>query len=910
MRKLLLIFLFTLPTIAFAQTATVTGHVVLPSGTSPANGKVCVTLQNYKPNSPRVVGTGTVVQQTNYCFTPAVDGSFSTTQYRNDSITPSGTFWRFDFMFGGIQQSSASYLVNASPFNLDNATPLTTTPVAGPNQIAVQAVPCVQSTPATVWTCTHNFNDPSVFVQVKDTNSQTVFPDSVNTSNPNVATINFVSAQAGTALLLHAGALTIGTGQPNNVVQNPIAGQVIQGQLNISANTILSGTVTCRNFANVRCVDPLNSAGWAGSDVGAWVNAALADTPNGGTVQIAPGSYTLSTQMVLTSNSTIECAPNTTTITASASFNSPVILASGISNFQIAGCVIDGNSSANSNQFNAIQTTNSSGFKIQDNHFQNFNSRVLNISSGSTSFRIEGNEIDHYGQALPAAINNNEAIALAPSGPGAGVQDGIVTKNFIHDGNGGIALYNSNAAPSATANTARNQIVDNRIEALANDGILLFNTNGTSNGSLIQGNTIARNIIRCTGWPAAGTGWDSSNCPPGVKQTGASASPSGAGIDANSSNQDQNIFEGNHSDFNFFEGGDDTPQTHTTVNTSGTTVTYVNGDPFLTGWKANQGIIISGVNYLISSVAGPTSTLTLTTSAGTQTNAALVGVTNSRSIWKGNYFYGNGNGAPLGGQGSGLAIMGGQVTSSGNYAVNNAFSGFFDQIAAYVTHSGDYAVQNCRTQNCNEFNVDAALAPTYTGISTNARSGSNGIFFDPNTSSAFAESASICGASGCGFSIVQNQGTLNRFSDGRVRGASNTNGGTHSLCFSSGGGTGCLNYGGGPGGFDLQLPSVNGTLSPLIAKDCGTTTTCSATDISSTVRIIKGSVALASGTPSTATVTGFSPVFSSTTSFVCTGTNATTQANPVKITNASASSITITGPNTVTDTINYICVGN
>src|SRR4030095_486724 len=122
MRKLLLIILLTLPTIAFAQTATVTGHVVLPSGTSPANAKVCVTLQNYQPNSPRVVGTGTVVQQTSYCFTPAADASFSTALYRNDSITPSGTFWRFDFMFGSIQQSSASYLVNASPFNLDNAT--------------------------------------------------------------------------------------------------------------------------------------------------------------------------------------------------------------------------------------------------------------------------------------------------------------------------------------------------------------------------------------------------------------------------------------------------------------------------------------------------------------------------------------------------------------------------------------------------------------------------------------------------------------------------------------------------------------------------------------------------------------------------------------------------------------------
>jgi hypothetical protein len=393
-------------------------------------------------------------------------------------------------------------------------------------------------------------------------------------------------------------------------------------------------------------------------------------------------------------------------------------------------------------------------------------------------------------------------------------------------------------------------------------------------------------------------------------QTGSAASSSGAGIDLNSSLEEQNQIIDNRSDLNFFEGGDDTPQTHTTVNTSGTAVTWVSGDNFQTTWRANRGIIINGVQYLISSVAGPTSTLSLTTSAGTQTGVALVGTTDSRSIWKGNYFSNNGNGAPLGGQGSGLAIMGGQVASSGNYSYNNAFSGFFDQVAASVGHDGDYAVQNCRTQNCNEFNVNAALAPTYTGISTNARSGSNGIFFDTNTTGAFAESPSVCGAAGCGAIIVQDQGANNRFSDGRVRGASNTNGGTHSQCFSSGGGTGCLSYGGGAGAFDLKLPAVNATLSPLIAKDCGTTTTCSATDISSTVRIFKGSVALVSGTPSTATVTGFSPAFSSSSSFVCTATNATTQANPVKVTNASASSITITGPNTSTDTVNYTCVGN
>jgi hypothetical protein len=103
--------------------------------------------------------------------------------------------------------------------------------------------------------------------------------------------------------------------------------------------------------------------------------------------------------------------------------------------------------------------------------------------------------------------------------------------------------------------------------------------------------------------------------------------------------------------------------------------------------------------------------------------------------------------------------------------------------------------------------------------------------------------------------------------------------------------------------------AASATISLLKAQDCGTTTTCAHTDITGTLKLAKGSVALATGSPSTATVTGISPAFTSSSSFVCTVSNATTQANPVKVVNASASSITVTGPNTVTDVVNYVCVG-
>jgi hypothetical protein len=97
----------------------------------------------------------------------------------------------------------------------------------------------------------------------------------------------------------------------------------------------------------------------------------------------------------------------------------------------------------------------------------------------------------------------------------------------------------------------------------------------------------------------------------------------------------------------------------------------------------------------------------------------------------------------------------------------------------------------------------------------------------------------------------------------------------------------------------------NGT---AIGINCGTTTSCANT-AAPLMRIVYGQAPLVSGTPSTAVVTGISPAFTSTTSFECSADNNTTQANNVKIANTSTSSVTITGPNAVTDVISYICVG-
>lgn len=91
---------------------------------------------------------------------------------------------------------------------------------------------------------------------------------------------------------------------------------------------------------------------------------------------------------------------------------------------------------------------------------------------------------------------------------------------------------------------------------------------------------------------------------------------------------------------------------------------------------------------------------------------------------------------------------------------------------------------------------------------------------------------------------------------------------------------------------------------------CGTTSTCSATAMTSG-QIVQGSAALVSGTPSAVTITAISPAFTSTATYNCTATEITNPANNLlSVTKVSGSSITITGPNTLTDVVGFICVGN
>jgi hypothetical protein len=114
----------------------------------------------------------------------------------------------------------------------------------------------------------------------------------------------------------------------------------------------------------------------------------------------------------------------------------------------------------------------------------------------------------------------------------------------------------------------------------------------------------------------------------------------------------------------------------------------------------------------------------------------------------------------------------------------------------------------------------------------------------------------------------------------------------------------------------VKMNNNNGTAATVAALEetavvynCGTTTTCANTAATSP-HVVIGSVALASASPSTATITAISPAFTSTSTYSCTVTEVTDPTkNLLGVTYVSGSSFTITGPNTITDTVRYICVG-
>jgi hypothetical protein len=111
---------------------------------------------------------------------------------------------------------------------------------------------------------------------------------------PGVYTLQIYGAQIVTPYVLTDQSIGISTAAS---ATNLVGPGTVTGNYTHSGTETFTGLLNCKNFENVQCVDGVNSQGWAGGDIGAWVNSAVAALPAaGGTVYItAPSAITLTT---------------------------------------------------------------------------------------------------------------------------------------------------------------------------------------------------------------------------------------------------------------------------------------------------------------------------------------------------------------------------------------------------------------------------------------------------------------------------------------------------------------------------------------------------------------------------------------------------------------------------------------
>src|SRR6266581_4263945 len=241
LKTLALLFALIAPQFLRAQT-TVSGHVTLPNGTAPSNAKICFSLQNFKPNVPRVVGTGIIIQTASWCINLAANGSYSTSLWGNDVISPPGTYWRVDFLLNGVQQSSASYTVNASCTNVDTCTPLLVPSSGASNIIGAKTFVITQASSATTWNINHNFGNKSVEVQCYDPNANLLSPSNIALTDNNNTTITLGSPQTGSCIVMTAGNVALTNTLANALVTSPTTPQTLNTQ-----PTLFQGPVTVQS---------------------------------------------------------------------------------------------------------------------------------------------------------------------------------------------------------------------------------------------------------------------------------------------------------------------------------------------------------------------------------------------------------------------------------------------------------------------------------------------------------------------------------------------------------------------------------------------------------------------------------------------------------------------------------------
>lgn len=489
----------------------------------------------------------------------------------------------------------------------------------------------------------------------------------------------------GGQTLQSVAAATVG-GQPLVAgVNNPATGtQLASTKITGNGGTI-DLTTAHPSIINVNLNGVINVATYGAKCDGATddcaaLTAALAAGPN----ICAPAGSTCLTSCTLDipSSTTVGGCADAFTIAAYSTLNGPLIQFSGVNSAGLGGgLTLNGNWGTNAHQNDLVQILNSSNITIDGVLMLDTFGNGVDILGGNNGVTVKNSTVEFFGEPLSSGVNNCGFASQLQTVASKSVD---FFNDIAHDGDVGFCNYTTGTSSQVERNWRWSHI---KAYANASDGWNLFSPDGGSGGGSMTDIQLVDSEAWCNGWPASGAGF-SGNCTPGYYQTGTIASASGSGFDANSAVQHRLVISNNVAHDNVWDGFDNTPQLTSTVNTSGTAVTWVSGVTFNTHWKAGQGIRLNGVIYTVSSVATTTS-LTLSSSAGAQTGVAMIAPGEDAAVFVGNNAYNNGQGSSSGSPGAGFFDESIGTTYTGNFATLNNDPGFM-----WETSSGGSASAN------------------------------------------------------------------------------------------------------------------------------------------------------------------------------------------------------------------------
>lgn len=345
------------------------------------------------------------------------DSSTNQTVIDYPMVTFTGDTFNLDTYAPSSVVSSVSGSSIAGPLTILGNLSVTGTLLSGAPGAGAETKLGTFSIAATTWTLVHSFGTQAVQAQCYDNSFNVIFPDSLQNTDVNTTVATFLQSQVGYMVVVNVGNWTPSVASPNNIIGNPTSSQSITGQsltLTSSAPLISAGNnsftgsntfkglVNCKNLeASIFCVDTTNTQGWAGSDPGAWINAAITALPStGGQILIASGQYSITTPITGAQDATIVCPTGASMGSGTAMLNfipaTGALITWSNSALNLIGCTLKTTTSTTSiglKLITANYTTN-----IERNHINGFFGGMLVTGDGSSTYstgvHITNNLID------------------------------------------------------------------------------------------------------------------------------------------------------------------------------------------------------------------------------------------------------------------------------------------------------------------------------------------------------------------------------------------------------------------------------------------------------------------------------------------------------------------------------------